>query len=38
MEENSIEVPLPQREIYLHNVPENKTIPEKQKLKQEKKI
>jgi small-conductance mechanosensitive channel len=38
LEENNIEVPLPQREIYLHNVPENKTMPEKQKLKQEKKI
>jgi len=34
LEENNIEVPLPQREIYLHNVPEKKSIPEKQKLKQ----
>ena len=33
LEENNIEVPLPQREIYLHNVPEKNSISEKQKLK-----
>jgi len=38
LEENNIEVPLPQREVYLHNVPEQKQFPEKQKLKQEKQI
>jgi len=34
LEENNIEVPFPQREIYLHNVPEKKPIPEKQNLNQ----
>ena len=34
LEENNIEVPFPQREIYLHNVPEKKQIPEKQTLNQ----
>ncbi len=34
LEENNIEVPFPQREIYLHNVPEKKKIPEKQTLNQ----
>lgn len=34
LEENNIEVPFPQREIYLHNVPEKKLIPEKQNLNQ----
>jgi len=29
LEENNIEVPLPQREVYIHNVPENKKMPEK---------
>jgi small-conductance mechanosensitive channel len=38
LEENNIEVPFPQREIYLHNVPEKKPIPEKQNLKQGDKI
>ena len=38
LEENNIEVPLPQREIYLHNILEKKQIPEKSKPKQEKKI
>jgi|ERR1035437_1225511 small-conductance mechanosensitive channel len=34
LEENNIEIPFPQREIYLHNVPEKKPIPEKQSLNQ----
>ena len=34
LEENNIEVPFPQREIYLHNVPEKKQISEKQTLNQ----
>jgi small-conductance mechanosensitive channel len=38
LEENSIEIPFPQRMVYLHNISEKKQIPEKSKPKQEEEI
>jgi small-conductance mechanosensitive channel len=38
LEENSIEIPFPQRMVYLHNISEKKQIPEKSKPMQEEEI
>jgi len=38
LEENGIEIPYPQRVVYLHNVPEKNQVPEELKLDQEKEI
>ena len=38
LEENSIEIPVPQRMVYLHNISEKKQIPEKSKPRQEEEI